>query len=200
MPLSPLSLPKLDRSQLDIRPIDWSGLNRRYMNDGELEVLVALARSIAPKVMIEIGVNEGRTAKALLANVPTLTRYVGVDVLPGYVPAREVQRREVPAAPGHLARDDDRFELVLKRRGSLDLTIDDLPPADVIFIDGDHGFEAVLHDTLLARRRVRHGGLIVWHDYHGLDTVDVRKVLERFAADGDPIQHIDNTWLAVERF
>lgn len=197
--ISPLSLPKLGQSQLDVRPIDWGGLNRRYMNEGELEVLVALARSVQPRVAIEIGVNEGRTAKALLDNVSSLTRYIGVDVLPGYVPAPVVQRREVPAAPGHLAKDDARFELLLKRRGSLDLGVKDLPSADFVFIDGDHGFEAVLHDTLLARSLVREGGMIVWHDYHGLDTVDVRKVLERFAADGDPIQHVDNTWLAFER-
>lgn len=199
LPLSPLALSTVEKSQLDVRPIDWSGLNRRYMNEGELEALVALVRSVTPKVMIEIGVNEGRTAKALLANVSSLDRYIGVDVLPGYVPAKDAQRREVPQHPGHMATGDAKFELLLKPRGSLDLTATDLPRADVVFIDGDHGFEAVLHDTLLARRVVRPGGMIIWHDYHGLDTVDVRKVLERFAAAGSPIWHVASTWLAYER-
>ncbi len=40
------------------------------------------------------------------------------------------------------------------------------------------GSQAVLHDTALARSLVRKGGIIVWHDYHGQDTVDVRRVLE----------------------
>ncbi len=168
------------------------------MNPGELEVLVALVRRAEPKVMIEFGVNEGRTARALLDNVPSLARYVGVDVEPGYVTAKAVQRREVPRDAGHLAREDARFDLVLRPRGSLDLMPDDLPEAGAFFIDGDHGFEAVLHDTMLARALARPGAIIIWHDYHGLDTVDVRRVLEGFSRWGAPIQHVENTWLAFE--
>ncbi len=42
-------------------------LTRRFMNPGELEVLVALIGSVKPETVIEIGVNEGRTAKAMPA-------------------------------------------------------------------------------------------------------------------------------------
>lgn len=169
------------------------------MNPGELEVLVALIGSVSPKAVIEIGVNEGRTAKALLANVPSITRYLGIDVPIGYRTAKDVQRREVPARPGHLALDDPRFELILRPRGSLDLMPSDLPPCDAVFIDGDHGFEAVMHDSLLAASLVRSGGIVVWHDYHGADTVDVRRVLECFRRFGADIRHVEGTWLAFRR-
>ncbi|MGB3389540.1 MAG: class I SAM-dependent methyltransferase [Pseudaminobacter sp.] len=195
-----LRLPIVMQSQLDVRPIDWSGLTKRFMNPGELEVLIALVRSVSPKAVIEIGVNEGRTAKAILANVDGIEKYIGVDVPPGYVTAREVQRKEVPEKPGHLASGDGRFELMLRPRGSMDLSESDFPGLfDAVFIDGDHGFEAVLHDTLLARQIVRPEGIIIWHDYHGQDTVDVRKVLERFRANGSDIRHVEGTWLAFER-
>jgi len=149
----PLSLPKVAQSQLDVRPIDWRGLPQTFMNRGELEVLIALVASVEPKAVLEIGVNEGRTAKAILANVPGIEKYIGIDVPPGYVTAREVQRKEVPEKPGHLASSDGRFELVLRPRGSMDLSEKEFPGLfDAVFIDGDHGFEAVLHDTLLAGR------------------------------------------------
>ena len=196
---SPLKLPRIPQSQLDVRPIDWSGLNRRFMNPGELEVLVALVNSVKPATMIEIGVNEGRTAKALLANVPSLTHYIGIDVPIGYRTSKEVQRREVPVDAGHLALSDPRFELLLRPRGSLDLEPEDLPRCDVVFIDGDHGYDAVLYDSYLADALTRDGGMIIWHDYHGIDTVDVREVLEASAAEGNPIQYVEGTWIAFMR-
>jgi predicted O-methyltransferase YrrM len=170
------------------------------MNPGELETIVALARGACPvaRTIIEFGVNSGRTARALLENVPTLVRYVGIDVLPGYVPEKQVQRKEVPLDPGHKAAHDPRFELILRERGSLDLSSWNLPACEVAFIDGDHGREGVLNDTALARSLVMPGGFIIWHDYHGLETVDVRKVLDEFASKGEKLYHVADTWLAFE--
>lgn len=169
------------------------------MNKGELETLVALVRSVSPRHVVEIGVNVGRTAKAIMANVDGIERYTGIDVAPGYVPAKAVQRNEVPAHPGELVADDPRFQLVVRPRGSLDLAVADLAPCEAAFIDGDHGREAVMHDTALARALVRPGGVIVWHDYHDLGTVDVREVLDEMHQAGVPIRHVAQTWLAYER-
>jgi predicted O-methyltransferase YrrM len=169
------------------------------MNKGELETLIALVRSVRPHHVIEFGVNVGRTAKAILANVAGIERYTGIDVMPGYVPAKAVQRNEIPAFPGALVEDDPRFQLVIRPRGSLDLTAADLAPCDAAFIDGDHGREAVMHDTALARALVNPGGIIVYHDYHNLGTVDVKAVLEEMSQAGAPIVHVEQTWLAYER-
>lgn len=169
------------------------------MNNGELETLVALVRSVRPRHMIEFGVNVGRTAKAIMANVDGIERYTGIDVAPGYVPAKAVQRNEVPAHPGELVAADPRFELVVRPRGSLDLTTADLAPCDAAFIDGDHGREAVMHDTALARALVRPGGIIVWHDYQELGTVDVKAVLDEMHQAGDAIWRVEDTWIAFER-
>lgn len=193
-----LILPIKPQSHLDVQKINWCGLPRRYMNPGELEVLVALARSVSAETIVEIGVNEGRTAMLLIENVPTVRRYVGVDVLPGYVPACAVQRQEVPSAPGHYAKSSGKFELVLRPEGSLDLNEYDLPKCDMMFIDGDHGRAAVAHDTALARKIVRPGGVVVWHDYHDLGTVDVRDVLHDMQHDGHKILSVERTWIAYE--
>jgi predicted O-methyltransferase YrrM len=174
-------------------------LPKRFLNEGELEVLIALFRSVSPRVVIEFGCNVGRTAKALLREIPTIERYVGVDVARGYVPSKAVQRNEVPERPGHLVADDPLFRLIVSARGSLDLKPTDLPECDAVFIDGDHGREAVMHDSALARALTREGGIIVWHDYHDLGTVDVREVLDEDFAAGRDIRHVADTWLAFER-
>jgi spermidine synthase len=194
-----LKLPSVPQSSLNVLPIEWGKLPKHYLNAGELEVLVALVRSAQPKGVLEIGVNTGRTARALLDNVPGIERYQGIDVPPGYAFACRVQRNEVPTNPGHYALQDHRFELVLRPRGSFDLTPADLRPCDVVFIDGDHGRAAVMHDTALAVSLLRPGGLIIWHDYHDFETVEVRDALHELQATGMPIQHVAGTWIAYAR-
>lgn len=178
---------------------DLAGLPARYMNPGELETLVALVRSVAPRTMVEFGCNEGRTAAALLRNVPTLERYIGIDVAPGYRTIQECQRREVPDRAGALASGDRRFELIVRPRGGFDLTPADLPELDVAFIDADHSRAGVLNDWNLARGCVRPGGLIVFHDDNRLPVVQVSETLDELAQAGHDIQHCAGTWLAFVR-
>lgn len=169
------------------------------MHQGELEALVHLVASVRPRSVIEFGANSGRTAKAILRNVRGIERYLGIDVPLSYVPEKLVQRREVPERPGELALDDPRFRLLLARHGSHDLTPEDLPVACAAFIDGDHSARGVRRDYALAKARVRPGGIIVFHDDNGRDTIDVSAVLDELAEGGAGITHVAGTWLAFER-
>jgi hypothetical protein len=45
---------------------------------------------------------------------------------------------------------------------------------------------------------VRPGGLVIWHDYHDQDTVEVRDVLHELSDKGHHIIHVEGTWLAYE--
>lgn len=188
-----LSLP-----QISIQPkaIDWGGLERRFMNPNELEILCDLMGRVSPKTVVEFGINTGRTAKALLREVKSIEKYIGVDVLPGYVTDKKVQRKEVPIIAGEVVRNDPRVDLRVTKNGSYD--IDALPPCDAVFIDGDHGRKGVENDSRLAYSAVREGGIIVWHDYHDLGTVDVREVLHELREQGHDIVSVEGTWLAFE--
>lgn len=173
---------------------------RMYMNAGEIDILVALFYSVSPKVVVEFGVNIGMTAQALLDNINCIENYVGIDVSPGYTCSIPGQQKEVPVNPGWLVQDDERFKLILRTRGSFDLSSRALPRADAIFIDGDHGYEAVMNDSELAHEIINEGGIIVWHDY-GNNTVEVTQALDDLAMhDHRQIFNIAGTWLAVERF
>lgn len=195
-----LTLPKISQSSLDIQAIDWMGLPRKFLNPGEGEVLAALMRSVNARRVLEIGCNDGRTAKLMLGNVPTIERYIGIDVPPGYLFGCKVQANEVPKNPGFHALEHPAFHLILREQGSFHVTPEEIGEVDVVFIDGDHSTPAVWSDTQLARMVLAPGGLIIWHDYHDLGTVDVRDVLHAFDREGDfkPV-HIEGTWFAIWR-
>jgi predicted O-methyltransferase YrrM len=184
------------QNELPIEEIDWRGLHRNYLMAGEMAIIAALVRGIAARSMVEIGCRDGRTARVMLDNVPTLQSYVGVDVPMTYQPGLPSQRSEMVTDPGHYATGDERFRLIIRPRGSLDLKPEDIRDCDAVFIDGDHSEEVVVHDSDLALSVVRPGGLVIWHDYasHHLD--DVTRVLNRLACDGLSITHVVGTWLA----
>lgn len=180
------------------RKYDTKGLPDRFFNPGELDVLLHLMESVGARTVVEFGVNTGRNPAAAFRNLPTVQRYIGIDVTPGYETVMPVQRREVPQRPGELVADDPRFELIVKRRGSFDLTPADLPECDVAFIDADHSTLGVLNDYRLAKAVVRPGGLIIFHDDNCQPVVQVTETLNHLCDAGAQIVHVEGTWLSYE--
>jgi hypothetical protein len=78
--------------------------------------------------------------------------------------------------------------------------VGELPPADVIFIDGDHSARGVTHDTELALAAIKPGGTIIWHDYHDMPVVQVKPVIDKLVSQGRTIFRVEGTWIAFERF
>jgi predicted O-methyltransferase YrrM len=189
-----MPLPCVSKSDLGITGPE---VERPYMEPGEQEALLALIGSIvpAPEVMVEIGVNIGLTAKAVLQHVPSISRYIGVDVEAGYRFEGAWQQHDRPAEPGRLVKDDPRFRLMLRGNGRAA----EMPQSsDVVFIDGDHGPRHVLEDSLWAASVVRSGGMIIWHDYQNTPA-EVTGVLDRLHAEGRNLVHITGTSLVFER-
>jgi predicted O-methyltransferase YrrM len=194
---------KIERNRPSVkvtpRGYDTTGLPRRFFNAGELDVWLHLVESVSPEIVIEFGVHEGRNAAAAFRNIASIWRYVGVDVTPGYRSRMPVQRLEVPATPGRLVRSDRRFELIVRPNGTLDLVADDLPMADVVFIDADHSRVCVEHDYTLARQVLRPGGMVIFHDDNGLPQVEVTQTLNDLCERGEEIVHVADTWLSFVR-
>jgi predicted O-methyltransferase YrrM len=168
----------------------------KYLGPQEAAILIELVRSVSPKVMIEFGCNLGITAMRVLDNVPTLERYIGIDVPPSYVPILECQRYEIPERAGLYAAEDKRFFLLT--RPSAKLRTADLEPCDAVFIDGDHSEAAVIHESQMAKDLVQSGGIIVWHDFNN-PAVQVTRALIRLHSGGWPIVSVENSWLAYMR-
>jgi predicted O-methyltransferase YrrM len=185
---------KYTRDELGVVPL--GGVFSKYLNAHETAILLALVKSVTPRVIIEFGCNQGITAKRLLDNLPGLQKYIGIDVLPGHRATLPCQQGETPVNAGCYAADDARFFLLLAR--SQMLRTGHLEAADAVFIDGDHSESAVLHESRLARRLVRTPGLIVWHDYSN-PHVEVTHALDQLQREGWPINCVENSWLAFMR-
>ena len=74
---------------------------------------------------------------------------------------------------------------------------------DVIFIDGDHHYEAVRSDTAnVLKHLANENTIVVWHDY-AFDPVTVRHEVMAAILDGTPknihknLYHVSNTMCAV---
>jgi predicted O-methyltransferase YrrM len=183
-------------AKADLGVVPLRGAFSTYLNACETAILLALVKPVAPRVVIEFGCNQGITAKRLLENLPTLEKYIGIDVPFGHRATLPCQQTETPVNAGWYAADDQRFFLLLSR--SQFLRSGHLEPCDVVFIDGDHSEEAVLHESRLARRLVRAPGLIAWHDYSN-PHVEVTRALDRLHDEGWPINCVENSWLAFMR-
>ena len=67
---------------------------------------------------------------------------------------------------------------------------------DLVFIDGDHSHEAVLHDVKATQRLRAKDGILACHDY-GEDTCDgVKTALDAIYPEG-PRRLVDTLWLSA---
>jgi len=195
-----MALPQITRTSLGATAL--RGPFSEYLNADESAVLIALVRRVQPRVMVEIGIASGLTARRLLEHVPTLEAYYGVDVPDDFVTTLRCQQSEVQRVPGRWAYHDPRFHLVVRPQGSLEILSmlsDELGQVDAVFIDGDHSYNAVMHDSDTAAKLIRPGGVVIWHDYLN-PGVQVTAALEALLAAGWPMQHVAGTWLAFAQF
>ena len=139
----------------------------------ELMVINSLVKNARPARLFEIGTFDGRTALNMIANAPDEARLWTLDL-----PASQLEDAALPmlesekkyvrkAASGARFQGHPlgaRIEQLLGDSGRYDFT----PYAgqiDVMFVDGSHAYEYVMHDTQTALAATQKDGLIIWHDY-----------------------------------
>lgn len=103
-----------------------------------------------------------------------------------------------------VARFVNRPEVHIHRQTSVD-AMHALPDAslDIVFVDGDHSFEAVLQDLVLAHRKVKPGGYICgddwgWKDEQGRTSVR-EAVLAYLQMHHVDLVHIRNGQVLIRR-
>jgi predicted O-methyltransferase YrrM len=171
-----------------------------WMSDAELRWLANAARSC--RLIVEVGCYKGRSTRAL------------ADHCPGVVYAVD------PWDGGYLNDDDTQARWLDTRKARLDFErnladhlksgrviqvisrFDDAMPrlerevgtgrADLVFIDGDHRYEAVLEDIALARQLVRPGGTLGGHDYTHPSWPGVKQAVAQ--AYGSTIRLCSSIW------
>jgi predicted O-methyltransferase YrrM len=116
----------------------------------ELMILNKLVKRHNPRLIIEFGTFDGRTAMNFAANAPA-AKVVTIDFL-----------------PQPCVFDNTPFAANIQRKVGDSTTFDVGPyrgKAEFIFVDGGHDAPVVTSDTLKALEMLSPTGVIVWHDY-----------------------------------
>jgi precorrin-6B methylase 2 len=121
-------------------------------------------------VIHEIGSGEGGSAAAFAEACPAARLYC-IDPFELYEEQRENGKTildVVNGTPEALADTAakchfvDRMTPVQKRSNA---AADELPPADIVFVDGDHSYATVLDDLRRYWPKLKPGGLLIGHDF-----------------------------------
>jgi len=171
----------------------------------ELTVLAALARSLRPKRIVEIGTYDGRSALAMAANLPldSGAQVVTLNLPPDYLNDKSTPLIDEQLAgkveSGYRWRGHPEANLIRQEFGnSLEYDFDQWKPTDLAFIDGGHDESIATSDSLHIMRIINHSrGTILWHD---ATRYGVKPALEKLRAQGHKIHLIAGTTIAILRY
>jgi predicted O-methyltransferase YrrM len=166
----------------------------------EVMVLCAIERFIRAENVLEIGTWDGNTALNLAANVADGGRVTTVDLPPDARLPSGYWNKAEPSRVGVQYRGSPYESRIRQVLGdSRTMNWEELGgPFDLIFIDGCHAEEYVRTDTENALRRIRPGGVIVWHDYG--DFKSVSRAVDGLIGGSHHAAAVRSTRFAVARF
>lgn len=171
----------------------------------EIVVINWLIKTYNPVNLFEIGTFDGRTALNMAVNCPAAGKIHTLDLPREQINSarlrltggdREFINKEVSGAK---YRETKCRYKITQLYG--DCAAFDFSPyqneMDLVFVDGSHSYEYVLHDSETALRLLRNGkGIVLWHDYGKWKGVtQALEELFRNAADFASLKHIDGTTL-----
>ena len=156
--------------------IPLSAINEEtgHENHAEMLYVIATAASLRPKAIFEFGTFLGRTTLHLARACPE----AGVTTLD--LPQEENRWAFAPYVGSYFAgtAESQRIRQLRQSSFSFDPT-SYAGTMDFIWIDGDHGYDAVKNDTEKAMTMLAPGGAIMWHDF-GPDSPELVRFFQEF--------------------
>jgi protein-L-isoaspartate O-methyltransferase len=154
----------------------------------DLVILAKIALCIRPKRVLEVGSFRGHTAKLLAEHTGPNTTIVTLD----RDDRHGIAYRDTPLAA--------KIERRVGEVNSTAFTADTHKSYDLIFLDADHTYLAVKHDTEVLLPLLAPGGIMVWHDYANWGRFSrkngVPEALHELAQTR-PVAAVGGSWLAA---
>lgn len=177
------------------------GAGGRYTLYEELAVLLTLATRRQPCKILEMFTAYGHTACALAEACPEAQVHAfdvsketgGYDVKSPYV-GEVMSRAEVGSAIRSAPEAiRSRIQLTIDNGLRLASRIRGSAPYQFIYVDGDHTWARVLHDTRLALEVASDDAVIVWDDYWEA-CPDVKRFMQSLGVErGNSLAHVSGT-------
>jgi len=194
-------LPTIDL--LDVLPNPDETITRYSFLEGaslptDIILLKGIARWYPQCRYLEIGTWRGES----LANVASIaTHSTSVDLSPEELRQRNLSENFIQNQ-GFFIKDLANVQRIFHDSTSFDFSsLNDV--FDLIFVDGDHHYDAVRSDTMNAYKLLRNEhSTLVWHDY-GFSTEQVRSEVLAAILDGLPpaehanLYHVSNTLCVI---
>lgn len=139
---------------------------------------LALRRLAFGKDVLEIGSYEGLSTINLAA---TARSVVAIDPFDGRATPKPGNTLTVFESNISSAGVEDKVSVLVGTSEEMVPTLNG--EFDLVFIDGDHGYESVRRDIELALTRLRDRGLLAFHDYHN-DEPGVKRAVDEMVAGG----------------
>lgn len=167
-----------------------------WMSDLELIWLARAAQDC--KVIVEFGSYKGRSTRALGDNTTGIV--FAVDPWDGlYFDNNNNPTNLCPASSlsdfVHNLKDLIILGTVIPycARSTEFIFPPHVDKAGLVFIDGDHRYQAVCKDIEIARKLVKSGGIISGHDYtHTTDWPGVKQAVDEYFKEG--VNTLDSIW------
>ena len=157
-------------------------------NHVDLLYVVAIAKYLQAKNIFEFGTYFGKTTYFLAATSDD-THVTTLDFPPDQSQTGDYQ--------GSYFKNSDREHQITQLLAD-SKKFDPLPYKrlmNLIFVDGDHSYTGISHESKKALKMLAPGGVIIWHDY-AAKTPDVVRYFNDFTAK-KPVFHIKRTSLIV---
>src|SRR3990167_1337311 len=146
----------------------------KHIQGGFGQADMAVMREEASKlkrgqVYVEIGVDEGRSARVFHEYAPEGVYGVFIDIHDhGPIPEVSVSRAVFMEQEGMVGLLKRKFYV----HGDADefVALFPYPFIDIMFIDGHHNYDSVKQNTLLWEPKMNKGGTILFHDYDHPET------------------------------
>jgi predicted O-methyltransferase YrrM len=177
-------------------------------NDAEAWVLSTLAKKAT--AIFEFGTCTGKTTYLFARNSPpgatVTTLTLSPETVSQYVRDAGDNRRNTRAALReskltHFLYQGTSVERKVRQLFGDSKTFDETPYADtcdLIFVDGSHAYSYVVSDSRKALRMLKPGGVILWHDYAGMEEEGVFRGLNELA-EQLPLTHVQGTTFVAYR-
>lgn len=142
-----------------VHPFNWAG---------HLHFAHWLVSRTRPDTLVELGTHTGNSFFAFCDGVKRAglqTRCTAVDTWQGDAHASFYDESVYNGVKAHVAKAGFEGFATLKKM-TFDEALAETPDAsvDILHIDGFHTYEAVKHDFTTWRPKMRHGGIVLFHD------------------------------------
>lgn len=154
----------------------------------DVVMLAKIALSARPRRVLEVGSYRGYTARLLAEHTPPDTSIVALDRDPLH---------------GEAYRNSPLASKIERRVGHVDAAAfagDEAGSYDLIFLDADHTYRAVKHDTEVLLPLLAPGGIFAWHDYANWGRFSRKNGVPEYLhelAESRPVAAIGGSWLAA---